>query len=187
MIINTPESVLAYYSNPTVENAVDLVLGRKQKPVPADLPWTDLPGYYRAMAAARQLQFDYAGLLWEIWQATWSEVSLPSGAKQQPLDGVDPLKVWDRGCMGTSVKVGAFTLERLIYLDGEFGAQIGIGLWAGSKRWLGKKDFPVDWEKGDEVVWSPPGEVPLEPAIAVDKLRDFASEAMKLCRERVEP
>lgn len=187
MTINTPESVLAYYTHPTVENAVDLVLGRKQKPVPGDLSWTDLPGYYRAMAAARQLQFDYAGLLWEIWQATWSEVSLPSGAKQQPLDEVDPQKVWDCGYMGLSVKVGAFTLERSIYLDGEFGAQIGIGLWSDSKRWLGKKDFPGDWEKGEELIWSPPGEVPLEPSITVDKLRDFARQAMKLCCERVEP
>lgn len=181
-MVAVPKSVLAYYQDTKVRGGVDVVLRRKRPQVPADLDWKDISSYYRALAAAQSVQFDYAVLLSEIWDAVWTV--LPN-ANPLPLAECDPQRVWENSRIDRLFKIGSHTCEMMVYLDTATGVQIGIELRQGSKVLLRKSDFPADWEKGESNFWSPANEISVGKTIDTQKLKGFASQARKICLERL--
>lgn len=184
-MVAVPKSVLAYFNDDKVKGSVEVLLGRKRPQVPSDLPWDDVRSYYRALAAAQAVQFDYADLLCAIWDATWEAISPLPKATALPLTDCDPQTVWNWSEIDRAFSIGPYTCEMMVYLDATSGAQIGIDLKQARRALLKRGDFPSDWEKGQAGFWSPPSAVEFGQTIDTQKLRGFASQARKICIERL--
>jgi hypothetical protein len=184
-VVTTPKSVLAFRNDLEVKAGVQLLLSRKRRQVPADTPWEDLRSYYRALSAAKSVQFDYADLLCQLWDATWGAISPLPKATSLPLSDCDPQKIWDTWEIDREFKLGLYTYEMMVYLDPTAGAQIGIDLRQGRRVLLKKGDFPDEWEEGQSGFWSPPNEVMIEKTVDTEKLKRFATEARGICLKRM--
>lgn len=111
-MVDIPAGLLAYFSDSKTEAAVDLLLAKQRPDVPDDVSWSDVPAYFRALRAARQIEVDYAILLHEIWSAVWKALPKPWVAKE-PHEQVDDALLEPRRILGQNYALRAFERDKL--------------------------------------------------------------------------
>jgi hypothetical protein len=178
MTLAFPDSVLAYYKDPQVRAGVDAMMTRSDK-LPADLNWHEVPGYYRALAAAQRLVVDHALLLHEIWQVVWEPVIPSDWVKLEPDDQVaetdespHPKTVWENGAYLRCYSRGLRTIHTGISLS-EGGLYLGFGVF---KQRTGNSALrqPIegfDLDEDTECFWQDkPLSIPAGGTFVVDQL-----------------
>lgn len=183
-MIEVPQSVMAYFTQPAVATAVDLLLSGKKPKVPENLRWDELAAFYRACLAAQQVQAEYAILMEKFWRAIWQVP--PSFTPTTPHDpgrrdmSVAISTIWDQGYFSRGFKKSDWWLDLTVYLEDSTGFQVGVGLWRGSEFMLDKGALP-NWASEDsETLWTSPGLVPLVEVVDPSPFRELADDAMEL-------
>ena len=183
-MVQISQGLLAYFSDEKTQAAVDLLLAKKRPQMPDDVGWDEVPDFFRAVRAARQIQADQAILLHEIWNAVWKPLPAPWKAKaphEQGDDGaLDPNVIWSNGYLLRSFARDKLTSELHIYVDGEAGVQIGFNLSQNTKSKLPKQ--LARWEDDDGTFWSPSALVETRRNLNLDPLQPLAAEALKIIR-----
>ena len=149
MTVDVPESVYAYFSDSKISSAVDLLLAKARPKIPEDLEWSEIPAFYRAIAAARQTQSDFAVLLHDVWFASWTNMPDPWQADGPSYAGqsAEVADVWESGYFSRTFKLDDARCELLVYLDGlAGGVQIGFELTRGKRSLVQKGDLQLEWE-----------------------------------------
>lgn len=159
MSFQLPESISAFLTEPAIRTATLALLEGKRERVPDDITWPELPGYYRAMAAAQRIKVDYAMASYDLWQAVWGDAvagwSPLSPAIQAHSDwdsSVTIERCWDEGGLTRCFEK---LRARPIWLSVEFdetGCSIGFADDRTQKVLL--EQFP-GWEIGVEpwIIW----------------------------------
>jgi hypothetical protein len=133
-MISVPQSVLAYYEQPAVQTAVDLLLNAKEPQVPDNLQWHEVGSFYRSSLAARQVQTEYAIFLEALWSAVWVDIPelwrpRPPSKPARPDLAIGIKTVWNEGCFGRRFERQACALELFVGLWSDTGLQLGIVLY----------------------------------------------------------
>jgi hypothetical protein len=180
-MVDVPAGLLAYFSDRKTEAAVNLLLNKQRPDVPDDVSWSEVPAYFRALRAARQIEVDYAIFLHEIWGAVWKAPPKPWVARE-PHEQVDDALVDPRRIFSQNYAVRVFERDKLwcellVYGHREAGIQIGFNVYQGQRSKL-PKALP-DWENDEGTRWSPSNLVKLKRTIDLTPLRTYADNAMK--------
>lgn len=188
-MLDVPESVLCYCTQPAIATAINLLLARKRPNVPEALQWAEVPSYYRAILSARQTQVEYAMLLARAWSSVWPEartgwtLRAPASSKRSDL-AIDVENVWDQSCFGRRFERGGTALELYVGLE---TAQAGVraGFWMGDAKEA--TIYPegleqAGWEFSDEYgsYWTPEALVPLRAEVDLTPLLRFADTVLAL-------
>lgn len=184
-MVQISSGLLAYFNDNKTRAAVDLLLAKKRPPIPDDVRWNDVPDFFRAVRAARQIQADQAILLYEIWNAVWKPLTAPWKAlapHEQSDDGtLDPVSIWANGYLLRSFERDKLTSELIVYVDSEAGIQIGFNVFQNTKPTLTKKIL-ASWEYADGTFWSPSLPVGKRRDLNVGPLQSYTAEARKIIR-----
>lgn len=90
-----PDSYRAYCTDAAVRTAVDHLLSSADKKtglsLPADIDWSDLPAFHRAVLSAHQVRCERAVFLFDLWDAVWEPALAESGLRSD----LDPWTVAD--------------------------------------------------------------------------------------------
>jgi hypothetical protein len=183
-MVQISSGLLAYFNDSKTESAVDLLLAKKRPSIPDDVNWSDVPDYFRALRAARQIQADFAILLHEIWNAIWTPLPVPwtADAPHEQIDDgfLDPRTIWDHWYALRGYGFGKLSSELLVYADKEAGVQIGFNVLLNSKS---KLKGPIKgWEKDEVTFWSSSGLVKIQKDLKLAPLEPFAAEALKIIK-----
>lgn len=183
-MVDIPAGLLAYFSDRKTEAAVNLLLNKQRPDVPDDVSWSDVPAYFRALRAARQIEVDYAIFLHEIWGSVWKALPMPWVARE-PHEQVDDALVEPRRIFSQNYALRVFERDKLwcellVYGHREAGIQIGFNVYQGQSSKL-PKALP-DWENDDGTRWSPSNLVKLKRTIDLTPLRIYADKAMKVIK-----
>ena len=101
MSFTMPESYRAYCTDAAVRTAVDHILSsqtpKKPLSLPADMEWSDLPTFHRAVLSAHQVRCEYAVFLIDLWDALWqpSLGTCEFGTKLEPGSVADAEVLWN--------------------------------------------------------------------------------------------
>jgi len=189
-MVQIPPGLLSYFNENKTESAVDLLLAKKRPSIPDDVEWEDVPNYFRAVRAARQIQADLAILLHEIWNAVWDPLPAPWKAKaphEQVDDGlIDPRTIWDHWYALRAYECDKLNSELLIYADNESGVQIGFNVLRNDKSKLHSRSKNrsgiANWEDDGVTLWSPSGLVKIQKNINLAPLEPFVEDAFKVIK-----
>lgn len=188
MAVSFPDSVLAYFKDPQVRAGVDALTTRSDK-LPADLSWSEMPGYYRALGAAQRLVVDHALLLQEIWHAVWDPV-IPAGwLELEPDDQVadvsqspHPKVCWEGGAYFRCYNRGLRTIHTGISLN-ESGLYMGFGVFkqrTGSSA-LRQPIEAFEIDEDNDCFWQEkPLSIPTDGTVAVDQLVAHREQALRV-------
>lgn len=183
-MVQIPPGLLSYFTDKKTQAAVDLLLAKKRPQMPDDVGWDEVPDFFRAVRAARQIQADQAILLHEIWNAVWKPLPAPWKAKaphEQSDDGaLDPNVIWGNSYLLRSFDRDKLTSELVIYIDGEAGVQIGFNLFRNTTSKLPKQ--LSSWEEDDGTFWSPSTLISTRRNLNLGPLQPYAAEALKIIR-----
>lgn len=190
-MVQIPSGLLSYFNDSKTEAAVDLLLAKKRPSIPDDVEWNEVPDYFRALRAARQIQADLAILVHEIWHAVWKPLPAPWTAKaphEQVDDGLlDPHTIWGQWYALRSYGLGKLRSELLVYADNESGVQIGFNvLQDGKSKLHSKSKIKQDiagWEDDGVTLWSPSGLVKIQKGLNFAPLAPFVDEAFKVIKD----
>ncbi len=190
-MVQISPGLLSYFSDSKTEAAVDLLLAKKRPSIPDDVEWNDVPDYFRAVRAARQIQVDLAILLHEIWNAVWKPMPAQWKAAapyEQVDDGLlDPHTIWGQWYALRSYERGNLRSELLVYADHESGVQIGFNVLQNNKSKIhGKSKITQDlasWEYDGETLWSPTGLVRVQKGLNLAPLAPFVDEAIEVIKD----
>lgn len=183
-MVDIPAGLLAYFTDSKTEAAVDLLLSKQRPDVPDDVRWGDVPAYFRALRAARQIEADYAILLHEIWSAVWKPLT-GSWAAKEPHEQVDDAFLDPRRIFGQNYALRVFERDKLwcellVFVHKESGVQIGFNVFQGRTSKLPKA--LADWEYEDGTHWSPANHVKLKRTLDLTPLRTYADDALKVIK-----
>ena len=186
MGLTLPDSVLAYFKDPQVRAGVDAMMTRSDK-LPADLKWSEMQGYYRALAAAQRLVVDHALLLHEVWQAVW-ESEIPRTWKVDDPDeqvanagqSPHPRLCWESGAYFRCYDRGLRSVHTGVSLN-ESGFHVGFGVF---KQRTGSnairqsiEGFEIDEDQ--EYFWQEkPLPLPTAGEVAVEQLAAHVEQAL---------
>ena len=183
-MVQISAGLLAYFTDSKTEAAVDLLLAKKRPSIPDDVTWNEVPEFFRALRAARQIQADYAILLHEIWNAAWKPLPSPWKGKaphDQGDDGLlDPSTIWNNSYALRAYERDKLTSELVVYADNESGVQIGFNVSQNYKTRLPK--LVNGWESDDGTFWSPASIVKIRKGLDLAPLEPWAAEAMKIIK-----
>jgi hypothetical protein len=176
-----PASVLSYFTDKRTRMATDLLLAKKTPPVPEDVGWIELRGFYQANLAAKQIEAEHAIFLNELWEETCKPMASPwkpSEPHQQTEDcSTDIRTIWNESCFTREFLNDDYGCEIVTCVGRDEGIQVGYGLWHKGES-LFENDPPTDWENPEEMLWSPEGAVPIAAEIDLLTLRELAKQGM---------
>lgn len=192
-MIRVPESVLAYFQQPAVETAVDLLLSGKEPKVPGNLRWEDVSSFYRACLAARQVTIEYAIFLEEVWREVWIDgptgwKPCPPSAPARPDLGVGVGNVWSEGCFSRRFERKDLALELSVFMWTEKGLQLGILLYDEQETVLLDAAELEHWEQeGDlDTYWTQDEIVQLADTISAEPFKPLTDQARRAISNAVE-
>ena len=177
--------MLAYFGDSKTRAAVDLLLAKKRPSIPDDVEWDEVPEFFRALRAARQIQTDYAILLHEIWNDVWKPLPATIWKAKAPYeqgdDGIlDPTTIWTNSYALRLYERDKLSSELIVYVDNETGVQIGFNVTQNGKTKLPK--LLADWEADDGTFWSPSALVKIQKNLNLTALEPWAVEATKIIK-----
>lgn len=185
-MVDVPESVLTYFSKPSVKTAVDLLMTGKRHRVPESLQWSEVPSFYSACLAARQTPVEYAILLAQLWTAIWQDgpkgwtPCLPESPMRPDLT-IGPESVWDEECFTRRFTQDDRSVELSVSISGAYsGVQLGVDCYDEDENSLCDDVLREEgWEFVAEyrTFWTPAGEVKLSSTLDLGPLyarRDVA-------------
>lgn len=184
-MIEVPESVLAYFQQPAVRTAVDLLSGRRDPRIPDHLGWDELSTFYRACLAARQVPIEFAIFCEELWREVWG--TPPDRWKSPPPNrpgradlGVGYATVWDEGCLTRVFSSGNRSIELAVGLWDDVGIQIGILLYDLEEEVLLDEDVLTGWaQEGEWLFWTQEEITPLSAKVDLEPFRAWVVQAWR--------
>lgn len=182
-MITVPESVLAYFSQSAVRTSVDLLLSGKEPKVPIDLQWDEVPSFYRACLAARQVQAEFAIFTEQLWREVWDDVPqewrpCAPGRPDRPDLAVGLSTIWNEGCFGRRFEKGGFAVETSVGLWANTGFQLGLLLYDRKERVVLREDELDGWSsEGCDTFWTQEQITPLTASISIGPFRKWAAQA----------
>lgn len=185
-MVDVPESVLTYFTKPSVNTAIKLLLSGKRHRVPESLQWSEVPSFYSACLAARQTPVEYAILLAQLWTAIWQDG--PKGWTPCPPEppirtdlGIGVENIWDEECFTRCFTSGDRFAELSVSISGAHtGVQLGVDCYDKDENPLCDSALREEgWEFVAEyrTFWTPAGEVKLSSTLDLGLLyaqRDVA-------------
>lgn len=186
MALSFPDSVLAYFKDRQVRAGVNAMMTRADK-LPADLQWSEMPGYYRALSATHRLVVDHVLLLQEVWQAVW-EAAIPSDWEaldpdEQVADADQsphPKVCWEEGAYYRCYTRGLRTIYTGIALS-ESGLYVGFGVFkkrTGTSA-LRQRIEAFELDEDNDCFWQEkPLPIPTNGTVAVDELIAHREQAL---------
>jgi hypothetical protein len=182
-VIKVPDSVLAYFQQPAVQTAVDLLLAKREPKVPESLRWDEVSSFYRACLAARQVPIEFASFCEELWRGVWGEPpagwksAVPSRPDRPDLD-VGPTTVWNEGCFTRRFVRGNLSLELAVGLWTDNGIQIGVVLYDEEEEVILDEAPLRGWaQEGYDMYWNQ-GEIsPLAAQVDLEPFRPWTTRA----------
>ncbi|MFN3725239.1 MAG: hypothetical protein ACK4SZ_02925 [Allosphingosinicella sp.] len=183
-MIAVPESVLAYFQQPSVQTAVDLLLTGKEPKVPANLRWEEVASFYRACLAAQQVQAEYALFLEALWGAVWTEIPAgwrgcrPSNPARPDL-AIGIATIWSEGCFSRRFERQGYSLELSAGLWPDTGLQLGVLLYDEENSVLLTDDLLKGWiREGDiDTYWTQEEIAPLAATIDAAQFGQWRDQA----------
>ncbi|SHM44902.1 hypothetical protein SAMN05518668_109177 [Sphingobium sp. YR657] len=181
-MITVPQSISAYFEQSAVQAAVDLLLAKKEPKVPDNLQWKDLPAFYRASLAARQVPIEFAIFTEELWRRVWGEVPsdwkpcAPSAPARADLS-VSAWTIWDEGCFSRRFERAGVALELSAGLWSDTGLQLGILLYDTDDRRL-LDTWPLHgWDReGYDTVWTQDEITPFGETIMLEPFKPWTDQ-----------
>lgn len=191
-MITVPKSVLAYYTQPDVETAIDLLLASKKDTIPAALKWHEVSAFYRATLAARQTPVEFALFLETVWRAVWP-VAPPLW---KPCDASHPARpdlsikistVWEERCFSRRYEYGDYSLELSVGLWSAEELQLGILLYDKSETMLLTEALMPGWVRSMELdtVWTPETVITLGDQISATAFTRWTEQAWEAVRAAI--
>lgn len=184
-MITVPESVFAYFTQPAIQTAVDLLLTRKEPKIPGNLTWNEVSSFYRASLAARQVPTEFAMFTEQLWREIWTDVPtcwrpIPPSKPARPDLAVGVSTVWDQGCFSRRFECSAYALELSAGLWLDTGLQLGVLLYDKQENVPLRKEDLVGWaqENGTDTFWTQDGAGSLSKVIAPADFRGLAKQAL---------
>ena len=176
---DVPESVVTYFTKPSVRTAIDLLGSGKRHRVPEALQWSEVPSFYSACLAARQTPVEYAILLAQLWNAIWQDG--PNGWTACPPEPpmrrdltIEIENIWAEECFTRCFTQDDRSVELSVCISGaQTGAQLGICFYDEHENPLCSDAFrEVGWEFYAEydTFWTPAGEVELSAKMELGPL-----------------
>jgi len=187
MIVEVPQSVIAYLTDTRVSGAVDALLSKDKPKIPEDLEWSELSSFYRAVAAATQTRSDFAALLHDVWSGTWRQ--FPGlWEPDEPYAGGQSTnlpEIWSNGYLSRTARWREVTCELCVFLDSaKEGIQIGFELLKSNKSLVRNGDLELAWEADANCFWSASRTLPLDTSIDLRELDAFREEALDVIAEK---
>ncbi|WP_311268772.1 hypothetical protein [Sphingobium sp. WCS2017Hpa-17] len=182
-MITVPQSVLAYFEQPAVQSAVDLLLAKKEPKVPDNLQWKDVPAFYRASLAARQVPIEFAIFTEELWRHVWVDVPTawrpcaPSNPARPDLS-VSAWTVWDEGCFSRRFERAGLSLELAAGLWSETGLQLGVLVYGIDGRRLLDICPLKGWDReGYDMLWTQEEIIPFGETVDLEPFKPWTDQA----------
>lgn len=188
-MITVPQSVFAYFHEPDVSTAVDLLVdadfSRKKKPPIGGLRWDQVATYYRACLAARQTPIEFAIFTEALWRAAW--VDIPTVWTPLTPDDVagtgcstEIAYVWSERIFSRRFEQAGYALELYAGAWADEGAQIGLALLDKEGTEILVANDLNGWEHNEEYdnFWTPAKLVPLSSTIDTSAFTTLATEAL---------
>lgn len=187
MIVEVPKSVIAYLTDARVSGAIETLLSKDKPKIPEDIEWSELPSFYRAVAAATQARSDFAAFLHDVWSGTWQRFP-DLWEPEEPYAGGQSTNlpdIWSNGYLSRTARWREVTCELCVYLDSaKEGVQIGFELLKSNRSLVRSDDLQMAWEADVNCFWSASRTLPLDTSVDLRELDAFREEALAVIAEK---